>query len=74
VKVTVRVRATGVTPVGRVRIYDRGHLVRTVGLAGGSATTRITITGPGRHRLVAKYSGTAWAAPSSRAKVVIATR
>ena len=71
-RVTVRVTARGVTPTGAVRIYDRGRLVRNVRLRDGRATTRLEIRGDGRHRLVAKYAGTAWAAASQAATTVTA--
>lgn len=73
VRLTVRVRAAGVTPTGRVRIYDRGRLVRTVRIEGGTGSTRIRLRGTGRHRLVARYAGTRWAATSKDTTVVTVT-
>jgi hypothetical protein len=70
VRLSVRVSATGVVPAGKVRIYDRGRLVATLWLDAGGASTRVRLRGTRRHRLVATYAGTSWAAPSSDRAVV----
>jgi hypothetical protein len=73
VKLTVRVAATGVTATGVVRIYDGRRLVKTVQLRDGVAKTRVKVAGKGRHRLVARYAGTSWAATSRGSTTVRAT-
>jgi hypothetical protein len=73
VKLGLRVTATGVTPTGVVRVYDGRRLVKSQQLRDGVATVRVKVSGKGRHRLVAKYAGTSWAAPSSGSTTVTAT-
>ncbi|MFC5730592.1 MULTISPECIES: LamG-like jellyroll fold domain-containing protein [Nocardioides] len=70
VRVVVEVRATGVVPTGVVKIRLDGKVVRTVRLAGGVARTYLTVKDRGRHRIVASYGGTRWAAPSSAVTTV----
>lgn len=64
VRVVVRVAAVGLSPVGRVNVYDNGRLVARPRLTGGVARVAVRLTRAGRHTLVVRYSGTSWVAPS----------
>lgn len=64
VRVVVRVAAVGLSPSGRVSVYDDGRLVARPRLADGVARFALRLEGAGRHTLVVRYRGTSWLAPS----------
>jgi hypothetical protein len=70
VVVRVAVTATGVTPTGRVRVYDGRRLVRVVRLVAGRARATVVLRGTGVHRLRAAYAGTPAVAPSAGSTTV----
>lgn len=74
VKVTVAVSASGVDPTGAVTIRDGGKVVKTVRLRAGKAVVTLRLKKTGKHRLVATYAGSGWAAPSGAATTVIVRR
>lgn len=73
-KVRLTVTVTGVQPTGTVRITDNGKVLKTLTLRAGTATVQVALKKPGKHRLVATYAGTAWAAPSSAVTAVKVVR
>jgi len=77
-KVRVIVAAPGASgPTGKVRVVQRGHVVRTLSLVAGdrgSAATRLPRLDPGRYRIRADYAGTRTVAPSRSSTVVLRVR
>lgn len=68
VVVTTRVRATGLTPTGRVEVRYRGKRVAVTSLRNGSGTARIAVRKlgrPGAKALVVRYAGSATAAAAT---------
>lgn len=74
VRVTAEVTATGLTPTGRVAVLVDGRKVRTVRLAGGSASTTVRLDERGRHRVQVRYLGSATVAGSTSAAQVLQVR
>ena len=64
VRVKIRVRADGLVPSGVVKVYDGTRRVARVRLSDGRASVRVRLE-PGKHRLVARYVGSAAALPSA---------
>lgn len=54
---TVSVKASGVTPTGRVDVYYRGKKVRTLTLKKGKASSTFRPTAKGKHTLKVVYRG-----------------
>lgn len=65
VRVVVRVAAVGLSPAGRVNVYDNGRLVARPRLTDGVARFALRLGRAGRHTLVVRYRGTRCLAPSS---------
>lgn len=64
IRVVVRVTAAGLSPDGRVNVYDNGRLVARPQLTDGVARVALPLKRAGRHTLVVRYPGTSWLAPS----------
>lgn len=71
VRVTVRVRATGLTPTGIVTIKRSSRSVKHVTLRNGTATVTLTSQPRGKRTFYAAYRGSSWVlAGTSRGSVV----
>ncbi|MFI5427120.1 Ig-like domain-containing protein [Aeromicrobium sp. UC242_57] len=66
-RLAVTVKATGVTPTGRVDVYYRGKKVRTLTLKKGKASATFRPTAKGKHTLKVVYRGTKGVGGSKKA-------
>ncbi|MEO9323346.1 ThuA domain-containing protein [Nocardioides sp. C4-1] len=71
VKVTVAVRAAGITPAGTVVLYDGGKVVKRVKVVAGKATVTFRSNRVGVHRLKAAYTGSGVAEASTSQQVTV---
>ena len=69
--VKVTVKATGVTPTGKVVIKDGKKVLKTVVLKSGKATVKLPKLKAGKHKIVVSYSGSSTVnAKASAAKTI----
>lgn len=64
--ITVKVAATGVTPTGKIKIYNGSTLVGSGTLANGKVTVTIAKLAKGKRTLSVRYSGSGWVNAKSK--------
>jgi ELWxxDGT repeat protein len=75
VYLTVKVRATGTTPTGKIVLKQGTHVIGTKTLSSGNASVRITKKlGKGKHKIRAYYYGSVRARTSHSSTITIKVR
>lgn len=73
-RIVVRVRATGFVPTGTVRVVDGEKRIAEKRLDSGTATIRLPVLKPGRHRLRVQYLGSSHTLPANSTRVALRVR
>ncbi|MFD5792030.1 Ig-like domain repeat protein [Streptomyces diastatochromogenes] len=68
--ITVKVSATGVTPTGKIRIYNGSTLVGSGTLSGGKVTITIARLSKGKHTLSIRYGGSSYVKAKSKSVTI----